>query len=122
MISGGHVVVYVSDMNRAVEFYTTVLRLTLAARYGDHYAQVDAGKGLTLGLHPAGPESPKPGSRGAVLVTFGVTDAIEREVDALKARGVSFAGPVRNDDPVKLAYFADPDGNPLCLCESRRGW
>lgn len=119
MITGGHVVVYVSDMSRSVEFYTTSLGLKLAARYGDHYAQVDAGKGLTLGLHPAGPGSPQPGTRGAVLVTFGATDAIEKEVDALKARGVRFDGPVKVDDPVKVAYFADPDGNALCLCESR---
>lgn len=119
MITGGHVVVYVSDMNRSVEFYTTLLGLKLAARYGDHYAQIDAGKGLTLGLHPAGPESPKPGTRGAVEVTFGVTEAIDKEVDALKARGVRFDGPVKNDGPVKLAYFADPDGNALCLCETK---
>jgi catechol 2,3-dioxygenase-like lactoylglutathione lyase family enzyme len=54
-----------------------------------------------------------------VLVTFSVTEAIEKEVDALEARGVRFDGPVKDDDPVKLAYFADPDGNVLCLCESR---
>lgn len=119
MIVGGHLVVYVSDMSRAVEFYTTCLGLKLAARYGDHYAQVDAGKGLTLGIHPAGPGSPPPGTRGGELVTFGVTDAIEDEVDALKARGVRFEGSVIDDGPVRLAYFADPDGNPLCLCESR---
>lgn len=119
MITGGHVVVYVSEMSRSVKFYTDALGMKLAARYGDHYAQVDAGKGLTLGLHPAGPGSPKPGARGAVLITFGVTDAIEKEVDALEARGVRFDGPVKEDDPVKLAYFADPDGNALCLCETK---
>lgn len=119
MISGGHVVVYVSDMNRSVEYYTTTLGLKLTARYGDHYAQIDAGKGLTLGLHPPGHGSPPPGTRGGIQITFGVTDAIENEVDALKARGVRFDSAVMNDGPVRLAFFADPDGNPMCLCESK---
>ena len=60
--------------------------------------------------------SPKP---GATLVTFGITDSIENEVDGLKARGVRFEGPVRDDGPVKIACFADSDGNALCLCEAQ---
>jgi catechol 2,3-dioxygenase-like lactoylglutathione lyase family enzyme len=42
-------------------------------------------------------------------------------VETLNARGVTFLdsgpGPVRNDGPVKLAFFHDPDGNVLYLCQ-----
>ena len=53
MIEGGTPTIYVSNMDRAVEFYTEVLGLGLISRYGNEWASVDVGKGLTLGLHPA---------------------------------------------------------------------
>ena len=47
----------------------------------------------------------------------------------LEMRGVQFmsrgngcednGATIIDDGPVKLAYFADPDGNPLYLCETR---
>ncbi|MCU1262991.1 MAG: hypothetical protein JWO80_5876 [Bryobacterales bacterium] len=36
MISGGNATVFVSNMDRAVEFYTGVLGLKLTNRFGDH--------------------------------------------------------------------------------------
>jgi catechol 2,3-dioxygenase-like lactoylglutathione lyase family enzyme len=53
MISGGNATVFVSNMDRAVEFYCDVLGMRLSNRFGDHWATVEAGKGLTIGLHPA---------------------------------------------------------------------
>ncbi len=117
MIEGGTPTVYVSNMDRAVEFYTQTLGLKLAGRYGDEYASVDAGKGFFVGLHPAGPRSPKPGTPGSIQVSFGVRGQIEDVVEELRRRGVSFHGPVNCDGPVKLAFFTDPDGNELYLCE-----
>lgn len=35
----------------------------------------------------------------------------------LKKRGVVFESDVVDDDPVKLAFFGDPDDNELYLCE-----
>ena len=40
-------------MDRSVRFYTEVLGLKLTNRFGDSWATVEAGKGLTIGLHPA---------------------------------------------------------------------
>src|SRR5215469_833122 len=53
MISGGNVTVFVTNMDRAVRFYTETLGLKLAYRFGDHWASVEAGRGLTIGLHPS---------------------------------------------------------------------
>jgi catechol 2,3-dioxygenase-like lactoylglutathione lyase family enzyme len=41
--------VIVSNMDRAVRFYTEVLGLKLKNRFGDHWATVVAGNGLTIG-------------------------------------------------------------------------
>ena len=40
-------------------------------------------------------------------------------VEVLSNRGVAFHGPVREEGPVKLAFFADPDGNALYLFEPK---
>lgn len=117
VIEGGTATVYVSSLDRAVEFYTQTLGFELAGRWGNEYAMVNAGKGLFVGLHPAGPNSPKPGTPGSIQISFGVNGRIEEVVEELTRRGVTFPGPIINDDPVKLAFFTDPDGNELYLCE-----
>ncbi len=118
MITGGQATVYVSDMDRAVEFYTKKLGLKLAFRAGNHFAMVDAGKGFIIGLHPAGPRSPKPGSIGQIQIGFGMDRPIHDEVARLSAAGVRFQGPVVDDGEVMLAFFSDPDGTPMYLVES----
>ncbi len=121
LIEGGTPTVYVSSLDRAVEFYTQTLGFELAGRWGNEYAMVNAGKGLFIGLHPAGPKSPKPGTPGSIQISFGVNGRIEEVVEELTRRGVTFPGPIINDDPVKLAFFSDPDGNELYLCEYNAG-
>ena len=74
MISGGNATVYVSNMDAAVQFYTKMLGLTLTNRFGNHWATLETGtcywshgeSGLTIGLHPASPKRPAPGTVGGV--------------------------------------------------------
>ena len=121
MIEGGTPTIYVSDMDRAVQFYTEVLGLRLISRHGDEWASVDAGKGLTLGLHPAAERMGVPGTLGSINVGFNVTESIEEVVRTLESRGVTFDGPIKGDanGSIRLAFFGDPDGNSLYLCESK---
>jgi catechol 2,3-dioxygenase-like lactoylglutathione lyase family enzyme len=79
---------------------------------------VDAGGGLILGLHLA-PEQrgPRPGAQGSISIGLEVNQPIAEVVQVLSNRGVVFHGPVREDGAVKLAFFADPDGNSLYLAE-----
>lgn len=118
MITGGNATIYVSDMDRAVRFYTDTLGLKLQNRAGDFWAQIDAGGGMALGLHPTGPKSPNAGMSGSISVGLLVNGSIDQEVSKLTAKGVAFRGPVVNDGPIKLAFFGDPDGNDLYLCET----
>jgi catechol 2,3-dioxygenase-like lactoylglutathione lyase family enzyme len=117
MISGGNATVYVSDFERAVCFYTEALGLKLGYRSGNEWATVEAGPGLTIGLHAITDKGPRPGTHAAIEIGFNVTEPIEKVVAVLQERGVEFRGPIVGDGPVKLASFVDPDGNPLYLCE-----
>lgn len=120
MIRGGNATIYVSDMDRSVSFYTEVLGLRLDFRAGNHWASIDAGDGLILGLHPAGPRSPVPGTSGAVTVGLGVDEPIEQVILRLQERGVVFHGRAAEGGELRLAFFTDPDGNELYLAESGR--
>lgn len=120
MITGGNATVFVSDMNRAVAFYTEILGLELRQRFGDHWAEVQAG-GLLIGLHPKSDGAPAPGTSGAISIGLTVDADIDAVVKQLSAKGVRFRGPVVNDGgAVALAFFGDPDGNELYLCQVLR--
>lgn len=53
MLQGITATIFISDMDRAVDFYNKTLGLPLAGRWGDEYAAIDLGKGIAIGLHPA---------------------------------------------------------------------
>ena len=117
MIKSGNVTVMVADMDEAVRFYTEVLGLSLRFRVRDEWAEVSA-PGLTIGLHPPGEGTSPPGTRGSLSVGLQV-DSLEETMEALKAKGVAFREGITEDSAVRLAFFPDPDGNPLYLCEQK---
>jgi predicted enzyme related to lactoylglutathione lyase len=116
MITGGNATVFVSNMDNAVRFYTEILGLRLTNRFGDRWATVDAGKGLTIGLHPASPKFPAPGTRGAMMLALEIGISIEQATARLSERGVKVGGIIR-DSAGNFADCEDPDGNPICLWE-----
>jgi catechol 2,3-dioxygenase-like lactoylglutathione lyase family enzyme len=116
VLEGALPTVFVSDMDRAVAFYTDVLGLALAFRAGDHWASIDAGAGTQIGLHPRDAQTTATGNADAISIGLNVTEPLETVMAALSARGVEF-GDVSTDGMLKIAHFTDPDGNPLYLCE-----
>jgi catechol 2,3-dioxygenase-like lactoylglutathione lyase family enzyme len=119
MISGGNVTVLVSDMDAAVDFYTNALSMKLTSRFGNHWASVDAGKGLVIGLHPASPKFPAPGTKGGMMIGLEIDEPIEGAVDRLQQNGVRFKGAIVKDGAGNFVDFEDPDGNALYLWETR---
>jgi catechol 2,3-dioxygenase-like lactoylglutathione lyase family enzyme len=119
MINGGLPTLYVSDMDRAVRFYSETLGLELKARYGDHWAEVDAGEGFVLGLHPQRRDAPAAQEAGSISIGFNVDEPLDGIVALLEGRGVKFHGPIRDDEQagIRLVGFRDPDGNDLYFCE-----
>ena len=113
-MKGGNVTVMVSDVERAIRFYTETLGLPLKARYGDEWAEVSA-PGVTIGLHPRRGKAPKPG--GGLSIGFQVND-LNSAMAELKRKGVRFAPRVSEEGPFRIAFFDDPDANPLYVVES----
>jgi predicted enzyme related to lactoylglutathione lyase len=120
MITGGNATVMVSNMDAAVRFYTETLGLKLTNRFGNHWATVEAGKGLTIGLHPASPKYPAPGTKGAMMLGLEIDEPIETVIDRLRQRGVQIASSVVRDSPGSFVHFEDPDGNDLYLWQVDR--
>jgi catechol 2,3-dioxygenase-like lactoylglutathione lyase family enzyme len=121
MFKSGNVTVFVSNMDRAVQFYTDVLGLKLVYRFGDHWASVELGRGLTIGLHPARPESPA-GGGGGMSIGLELTGKIEDAIDKLKVKGVQFSETVNDGKAGRFAHFHDPDGNSLYLAQLDWGY
>jgi len=116
-IAGGHAVVFVSNMDRAVHYYSEVLGLPLTNRYGDKIATVEAGRRLVIALHPTSPAYPAPGTRGAARIALHVDEPIDRVVSRLAARGVRLANGKGGAREEGSALIEDLDGNPIELVE-----
>jgi len=120
MITGGNATVFVSNMDAAVQFYTQTLGLKLTNRFGNDWATVEAGKGLTIGLHPASPKYPAPGTRGAMALGLEIDEAIEGVVARLSEKGVRIKGSIVRGEPGNFIDLEDPDGNAIYLWEVDR--
>jgi len=118
MITGGNATIFISNMDASVRFYTEVLGLKLSSRYGDHWATVDAGKGLSIGLHPASPKYPAPGTKGSMMLGMEVDEPLDRLMPRLSEKGVQFKGPIIRDQGGAFAHLEDPDGNEIYLWET----
>src|SRR5689334_10682342 len=116
LFSGGNATIYVTDLDRSVRFYTETLGLDLAFRAGDHWAQIDAGGGLVLGLHMTPPGAASPGTNGSITVGFLVARPLDDVAEELERRGVAVHRP-QSDGAARLAFFRDPDGNSLYAAE-----
>jgi predicted enzyme related to lactoylglutathione lyase len=115
------VTIFVSDMDRAVAFYTDILNCRIQFRFGNEWAQLRSLDGTTIGLHPASQKSPA-GVKGSIELGISVEDGIENVVKEMKARGVKFTGPLIDDKEVLIAHFEDPDGNPFYLAQPKQKW
>lgn len=121
MISGALPTVFVSDMDRAIRFFTETIGLTLEQRFGNDWASVKAPNGLCIGLHPASEQSPA-GRKGSITIGFNLDEPIDRAVDRLKKQGVVFTREIFEDGSSRVAHFADPDGNEFYVIELRAEW
>ena len=86
-------------------------------RFGNDWATVEAGKGLTIGLHPASPKYPPPGTKGGIMLGLEIDEPIESVVAHLGKKGVQVKGFIVKDEPGSFAHLEDPDGNEIYLWE-----
>jgi predicted enzyme related to lactoylglutathione lyase len=116
-VSGGHAIVYVSDVEAAARFYTQTLGLNLTNSYGNKWATVEAGRDLVIGLHPHSSRSPRPGTKGSISLGLVVDEPIKRVVSQLVERGVRLAGDPIGSELGTTVEIEDLDGNAIYLWE-----
>lgn len=107
------VTVFVSDQDRALNFYVNVLGMTVRAdrTFGDNrWLEVGAEEGTTLVLHKPFPGMSAGTSQGTVLAT----NDINADVRRLDSESFVVDGP--HEMPwATQATFSDPDGNGFVL-------
>jgi predicted enzyme related to lactoylglutathione lyase len=81
---------------------------------------VEAGKGLTIGLHPASPKHPAPGTKGAMMLGLEIDGSIEAAVARLEEKGVRMKGSIMRGEAGNFVHVEDPDGNEIYLWEVDR--
>jgi catechol 2,3-dioxygenase-like lactoylglutathione lyase family enzyme len=110
-----NVTVMVTDLDRAIDFYTEVLKLPLRNRYGNEWAELQA-PGVTIGLHPQS-ERISGGATGNLSIGFQVRD-LAAAIGDLRQRGLTLDdSAIRDGGGDRIVNFVDPDGTPLYLIE-----
>ena len=104
---------YVTDMERAISFYTDVLGLKLTTR--DAVARFDI-DGVLFELVPAHGEADVQGNGNARLCLE--VAEIHQAVQELQSQGVE-TSEVQEVENGTLASFADPDGNQIFIWQHR---
>lgn len=117
MISGGNATIIVANMDNSIQFYTEVLGLKLTNRFGNDWATVSAGEGLTIGIHPASPKYPHPGTKGSIIRGLEIDVTAEKAVSRLAQHGVTVKGGIVRSEPGSFVHLEDPDGNEIYLWE-----
>ena len=108
-----HAIVYVSDLERALQFYGDRLGLPLIDRHENAYARLRTGGDGTLGLHMV--EQGQQVSAEGIRLYFEVKN-LEKLCAKLQNSGVSFTTPPKMMPwGWQHAYLNDPDGHEISL-------
>ncbi|MEH7076318.1 VOC family protein [Neobacillus drentensis] len=119
MFKSGSVTIEIEDLKAAEQFYVETLGLKVQFQVEGHLVQVEA-PGLTIGLvHPREGQDSHLGKSGSVHIGLEVEE-LELAIQLLKSRGVEFQ-PIMEEEATRIAYFSDPEGNPLYLIELKFG-
>jgi len=105
--------IYVPDIVKAMDFYTTVLGFKVDQKYGSKIVSLVNGE-LPFILEEKEQGTCDPSTKPAGVVLALKTEDIDRTVKALKEHGVAFIIDEPTDCPVgKFISFRDPFGNVL---------
>jgi catechol 2,3-dioxygenase-like lactoylglutathione lyase family enzyme len=106
--------VFVRDLDTAHRFYTEVLKFRELRRIGDKNILLGA-PGITLLLRRRGtPDAPvEPTTMLLGLMVHDVASAMRE----LSQKGVEFEGDIVDTPLARVAFFSDPDGTSLYLCQ-----
>lgn len=116
----GFVRVFVSDLQKSLEFYTSTLGMELDYTDKEHWAQFNNGIDVSLAIEKCDPEHLELGQKlvGRFVGVSLIVNDVAAEYERLLAKGVKFTGsPEKQPFGGTLAHFSDLDGNVLTLLE-----
>jgi predicted enzyme related to lactoylglutathione lyase len=117
MIVEATITIMVSDVDKALAFYTEVLGLKLKKRYSEKYAEVEVGD-FVLGLHIINAANTDVSIPNNLSVGFRVED-LEAVVAKLRGKGLTFSSSIEEGKGGWFINFQDPDSNPLYLWQRK---
>lgn len=109
--TAARMILYVSDFDRALAFYSKTLGLELAYPGEGGWAEFKTGQ-AAICIH-AGREGQLT-TKGIASVGFAVDD-FDAAFKSLKARGVVLGEPFMPCGDLRVSSFCDPDGNELSI-------
>lgn len=119
----GFVRVFVSDLQKSLDFYTGVLGMELDYTDKEYWAQFKSGEDVSLAIEKCHPDRIEEGSKlvgrfvGVTLMVDDIADQYQR----LSSKGVKFSGkPEKQCFGGTLAHLHDLDGNVLTLMEEAK--
>ena len=118
-----HVRYQVTDVDRAIVFYTEKLGFTLESHVGKAFASVSRGK-LRLILGGPGSSGARPMPDGRKQASGGwnriliYVDDLDAEIARLKPQHVPFRNDIEAGPGGRQVQIEDPDGNPIELHEA----
>ena len=111
-----HVLVWVSDMKRAVTFYTNILGLKLISESAD-FSQI-GGEKFWIALQISATTVDKMSKSDCPIIVFKTND-IKQKYHELKTKGVKFHKPPYDVVPgIRAAEFMDYEGNKLAMADA----
>lgn len=106
-------IIWAHDMDRAVDFYTSVFHAAITRRNA-HICELEIVGGL-LGIHGGGS-----GERTWTGLNFQVPDVLAGAAEIVAAGGILLKEPEPEDgEPPHLAMCVDPEGNEFMLSRKR---
>lgn len=112
-----HPMMYVTDLERAVKFYTEKLNFKVSFHHPEAFASLfHEGMKQRLDLHPTEANSKDVGY-GPII--YFQTDNIERDLALLRSAGVKTSDPKSEGNSPRFATFWDSEGNALGMEEEK---
>lgn len=111
-----HVMMYVTDLERAMKWYVDALGFKVNYASAPHYASMQhLTLQLRVDLHP----DPKKENVGRGAMLYFAADDLDKTVADLRGRGVHVSDPRSRGDSPRFTEFADSEGNPIGLYEDK---